>query len=287
MRTLASICLNEEQFIENWLRYHIHSFDRIVIAEGAAAGYPAHAVTPDGLSTDRTAELIRAFPDPQHKITLVQYGWCGMDDATDDRVPAKIELRNACARLAPSGFLFTLDVDEFLHPFYVDDLVRLMDAEPEATACAIPQLHLWQTPNRYITGGYADVPHFRLFRWHRGCRYVENHNWPSGSDGEPLIARQLRPPLHVVGGRLAAPAIIHYGFCESKAAMGEKNAYYLARGEGTSRPATSSFRRAALEGRLPEGCRLHPYRGFLPFQPSAPPPRTTRYQRGPAKVSST
>ena len=286
MRTLASICLNEEEFIESWLSYHYPSFDRIVIAEGAARGYPAHAVTSDGLSLDRTAELIRRFPDPERKIILVQHGWCGPEASTDDRVPAKIELRNACTSLAEEGFVFTLDVDEFLHPFYVEDLVKMMRSEPEATSCAIPQVHLWQTPRRYITGGYAEVPHFRLFRWTRGCSYVENHNWPSGPDGEPLIATQLRPPLQVVGGRLAAPAILHYGFCESKASMSHKNSYYLARGEDTTRPATSSFRRAALEGRLPAGCRLHPYHGFLPFQ-SSRKTHPVSHQRGPAKLSST
>jgi len=272
MRTLASICLNEEEFVESWLAYHYPSFDRIVIAEGAARGYPADAVTAEGLSSDRTAALIRGFPDPQGKITLVQHGWCGPEGSTDDRVPAKIELRNVCALLAGDGFLFTLDLDEFLHPFYVDDLQKTMAQEPDATACAIPQLHLWQSPKRYITGGYADVPHFRLFRWDTGCRYLENHNWPSDANGEPLIKMHLRPPLHVMGARLAAPAIVHYGFCESKASMRQKNAYYLARGENSTRPATTMFRSAALEGRLPAGCKLHPYRGFLPFQKKQPKP---------------
>jgi hypothetical protein len=263
--------LNEEEFMESWLSYHYPSFDRIVIVEGAARGYPADAVSAEGLSTDRTAEVVRNFPDPEHKITFVQYGWSGAEASPDERVPAKMELRNACLEFAGDGFLFTLDIDEFLHPFYVDDLVRMMEREPEATACAIPQLHLWQSPRTYISGGYADVPHFRLFRWQYGCRYQDTHNWPSGLDGEPLIARQLRPRLHVVGGRLAGPAIVHYGFCESKSSTSQKNAYYLARGEGegTTRPATSSFRRAAQEGRLPEGCKLHPYRGFLPFNGSA------------------
>jgi hypothetical protein len=73
-------------------------------------------------------------------------------------------------------------------------------------------------------------------------------------------------------GRPASPVIIHYGFCESKESMAQKNAYYLNRGEVHTRPATTLFRRAALEGRTPTGCKVYPYRGHLPFEPreSAP-----------------
>ena len=41
MRTLAGICLNEEELMESWLAYRYPSFGRIVIVEGAARGYPA------------------------------------------------------------------------------------------------------------------------------------------------------------------------------------------------------------------------------------------------------
>ena len=57
-----SICLNEEEFMEAWLAYHYNSFDRIVICEGAARDYPREAVTDEGLSTDRTASIVRGFP---------------------------------------------------------------------------------------------------------------------------------------------------------------------------------------------------------------------------------
>jgi hypothetical protein len=50
MTTLAAICLNEEEFIEAWLRFHYDSFDRIILCEGAYRNYPREAVTEDGLS---------------------------------------------------------------------------------------------------------------------------------------------------------------------------------------------------------------------------------------------
>jgi hypothetical protein len=86
--TLATICLNEEQFIGSWLAYHYDAVDRILICEGAARDYPHDAVTQDGLSSDATAEIIAAFPDPAQKISLFRYGWAGPASSTDDRVPA-------------------------------------------------------------------------------------------------------------------------------------------------------------------------------------------------------
>jgi hypothetical protein len=267
MITLAAICLNEEDFIGHWLQYHYDSFDQIIICEGAARNYPAQRVTPDGLSIDRTAEIVRNFPDGQNKIRFIQHGWAGAESCTDDRVPAKMELRNAYAEFIADGYVFTLDIDEFLHPYYVLALVAEMESDAQVGAYAIPQLHLWQTARQYIRGGYADIPHFRLYRWQEGARYVVSHNWPSGPGGGLLTATQLRPPLWLSDGCLAAPAIIHYGFCEQKSSMEEKNRYYLLRGEAGSRPATADFRQAALSGTVPEGCVVQPYRGFLPFHP--------------------
>jgi hypothetical protein len=267
MLTLASICLNEEEFMEAWLAYHYHTFDRIMICEGAARDYPREAVTVEGLSTDRTAAIVRDFSDPESKIRFIQYGWAGPASSIDDRVPAKMELRNAYAEHIEEGYAFTLDIDEFLHPHFVGELVAWMEKNPDIGACAIPQLHLWQNAGQFITGGYADVTHFRLYRWTSGCRYVINHNWPSSADGKLLTARGVKPRLQVAAGKLSTPAIIHYGFCERKTSMLQKNCYYLARGEDMTRPSTTAFRRAALEGSLPERCAVHAYKGFLPYVP--------------------
>jgi Glycosyl transferase family 2 len=263
-RILAAICLNEEAFIGSWLEYHYEAFDRIILCEGAARDYPRPTVTADGLSADRTAAVIRAFPDPQAKLTFVQHGWAGPPHNPDDSIPAKIGLRNAYAALIDDGYVFTLDVDEFLHPTHVAELIDVMEEHPDVHACAIPQLHLWQATSQYITGGYADVPHVRLYRWPRGARYVVSHNWPSAPGGRSLAESYLRMPLEVEGDVLTAPAILHFGFCEPKESMLAKNYYYVMRGEYRSRPLTTEFRAAAFGGWTPEGCAVHPYRGFLP-----------------------
>jgi hypothetical protein len=267
MITLATICLNEEEFIGAWIQYHYSSFDRILICEGAARDYPRQAVTPEGLSRDATAEIIRSFPDPAGKIRFFQHGWAGPPLSSDDRVPAKMELRNVYAGYIEDGYAFTLDVDEFLHPYYVQELVAEMEEDPGIQAYAIPQVHLWHTTRQFITGGYADVPHSRLYRWRAGSRYVVNHNWPSSPEGILLTTNWRRPGLSVSDGRLSAPAIVHYGFCEPRSCMEEKNLYYLRRGEAATRPPTTEFREAALRGTVPRGCAIHPYRGFVPFAP--------------------
>lgn len=268
MISLAAICLNEAEFIGHWLAYHYASFDRILLCEGTDRNYPSQAITPDGLSVDRTADIIRAFPDPDGKIRFFQYGWAGEAGSHDARVPAKIILRNVYARHLQDGYAFTLDVDEFLHPDHVRALVAEMDRTPELNAYAIPPLHLWQTPACFITGGYADIPHTRLYRWRAGSSYQVNHNRPSGPDGRPLTAGYKIGGLVVHNGKLRDPAMIHYGFCESKASMATNAQYYRNRGEAETRPETTAFRHAALQGTIPPGCSVYRYRGFLPIPPS-------------------
>ena len=269
MTILAAICLNEEQFIGAWLRYHYPSFDRIIICEGAARNYPRYAITSHGLSLDKTASIIKAFPDPDRKITFIQYGWAGPDVSVDPCVPAKIELRNVYAdHILQDAYVYTLDVDEFLHPTFVATLNKHMDAVPQANSCFVPQLHLWQDTEHYITGGYANISHCRLYRWQSGSRYKVSHNWPSSPDGTLLSDHRIQPKLKCDEGVLIAPAIVHYGFCENKQSMREKNLYYISRGEKQSRPATTEFRDYALRGIKPSDCEVRPYRGFLPFLPS-------------------
>lgn len=266
MLSLAAICLNEEEFIEGWLRFHYNSFEQIILCEGAARNYPREAVTATGLSTDRTAEIVYDFPDPEHKIHFIQHGWAGPPHSLSAAVPAKMELRNVYAERLREGYVYTLDLDEFLHPAYISELNQLMDSFETANACALPSLHLWQDPWHFVTGGYADLSHYRLYRWREGGCYRLTHNWPSGPEGKLLIDGGFELRLLVEDGLLAAPAMVHYGFCEHKNSTAEKNDYYILRGENITRPEISAFRNAALQGVVPEGCTVYEYAGFLPLE---------------------
>ena len=232
MLSLAAICLNEEEFMEGWLRYHYDSFEQIIVCEGAARNYPAEACTADGLSTDRTAEIVYDFPDPEHKIQFIQHGWAGSPGSLSAAVPAKMELRNRYAERLKNGYVYTLDIDEFLHPAYVTEMNRLMDDFETADACALPFLHLWQDSEHFITGGFAEFSHYRLYRWREGSRYRLTHNWPSGPEGTLMIDSGFESRLLVEDGCLAAPAIVHYGFLRTEELdRGEERLLHSAGGE--------------------------------------------------------
>jgi hypothetical protein len=99
--------LNEEAYVEYTLKSMYDFFEEIIIVEGATQY--ALNVTPDGLSTDRTAEIIKDFPDPENKIVFRQVGW----------VPSKRELRNMSLRIAnikQNDILMIQDYDEVWTP---------------------------------------------------------------------------------------------------------------------------------------------------------------------------
>ena len=107
--------LNEETYVEYTLKSIYDFFEQILIVEGATRS--ALNASPDGLSTDRTAEIIQDFPDPEKKIVFRQVGW----------VPSKRELRNMSLRLAdirPGDCFMIQDYDEIWKP---EDYVILDD----------------------------------------------------------------------------------------------------------------------------------------------------------------
>lgn len=126
------IVLNEEQFIGAWLRHHYEWFERIVIVEGADFCYPHESVTDRGLSVDRTAEIIRDFPDIEKKITFIQHGWAGSANSPEGY--GKVVLRDVYARtlaqLKYDQLVCTADADEF---FRLDHQKQIMKIIHDAT----------------------------------------------------------------------------------------------------------------------------------------------------------
>jgi hypothetical protein len=66
--------LNEASYLPYSLESVYPHVDRIDIVEGAVRN-SLHMANPDGSSQDSTVKLIRDFPDPEHKIRLVQGKW--------------------------------------------------------------------------------------------------------------------------------------------------------------------------------------------------------------------
>lgn len=267
----CTIVLNAMPWIHHWLQQHYEFADRIIIVEGADRRFPTRNVTAGGLSTDNTAYAVQSFPDPARKITLIQHGWCN----------DKAELRDRyCTEVQPGALMAVPDSDEYIPGWAMKEVAALVESRPDRLAFTLPIVHYWQPPGsiwplgwprslKIVRGSYADVPHTRFFRAVEGMRYRRNHNHPELPDGCELVARApFRMDLQLTGGEggilTQQPAILHYGFCLGSVNGADKNEFYLARGEQSTRPDITQFRAAWLRGDVPAGARILDWAGGWP-----------------------
>ncbi len=256
--TLGYIVLNEADLLAVNLKNHYDMADKIVIVEGADKRFPN--ATPEGLSIDATAEVVRSFPDPAAKITFIQHGWA------DD----KSELRNRYCELAENGILIAVDADEFLSPLSAAMLLGRLRRLSGPGCVRIPHVHLWKNVRQCITGGYYSIPHHRSYRWVSGCRHPpQEHNHPAFPDGKLLCRHKVEviesSYLSGSGGfTLDSPYWLHLGFCKPPTQIADKNRFYLNRGEAQTRPGTTRDRAAWFEEGTPEGCEVRPWAGWIP-----------------------
>jgi len=268
------IVLNEEAMVGRNLAQHLSCLDKLVIVEGADVHYPRDRVTLDGLSTDRTAEIIRSFPDPQGKITFVQHGWAG--DGREGH--GKMVLREACLRLACadgfSGWFWHMDADEFV---LVKDWPALAEtlllAESQGlVAVRLPTVHFWKSLQRIVVGGYYDVDHIRFFRVDRDCAYVYSdegsHNAPTRCGKRYHRSALLKRPRELqvtpAGAWHPGLAMYHLGFARAAEEVRAKTDYYRARGEVHSRPDTIRDREAWFAGHESAGLNVLEWCGCVP-----------------------
>lgn len=85
---VGMIVLNEEDYLRYCLESFYNIVDKIIIVEGAE--HSSHfAASPEGLSTDKTPEIIRSFEEqPEHKIVWIRKGF----------VDHQRELRQECLK---------------------------------------------------------------------------------------------------------------------------------------------------------------------------------------------
>ncbi len=99
-------CFQDEHLIGANLT-HVYDFaDRIVISYGAFSGVKRIRSLWGLPEEDDTLNIIKSFPDPDSKITLIEAPEEGWKDFTESRTAA------LCA-CGTSGFLMTQDTDEF------------------------------------------------------------------------------------------------------------------------------------------------------------------------------
>lgn len=268
--TFACIVLNEADFIGKWLRQHYEMADQIVIVEGADRRYPL--ADPDGLSMDNTRDAIGGFLDVDRKITYVRHGWAN----------SKAELRDQYAQGIDDGILICPDADEFLSKRSFERLVDELKSLKGPGCVRIPIVHAWKDLDHIVRGGYYSVPHNRAYRWSKGLRYKgDEHNHPQFENGKLLYQVELkridpefgcttamnfdlRPGHNTNSAFIGEPFFWHMGFARSPESIAAKNAYYVARGEATTRPETTRDRAAWFGSELPKGVEVWGWRGPWP-----------------------
>lgn len=281
MLVAGMIVLNEERFIGLNLAQHYDWLDRIVIVEGADRHYPHEAVTEEGLSRDRTAEIVRDFPDAAGKIQFIQHGWAG-----DDREGSgKVELRQRyAAELRQKAIFLHLDADEFYTRQDQKRIGELVRQSPRVWSFEFPQVHYWRDLTQIIVGGYYSIRHLRLFRKPAGASYrwtsLHSHNWPRTPRRGlgPLhwggkYLKRYKPRLRFDADLQQRPdglwyhpgiACYHLGFCRSGDEIAAKNQYYARRGETRSQPETTRSRALFFDPSKQRGEKVLPWGGAIP-----------------------
>jgi hypothetical protein len=106
--TAFILALNEEFWLDLQLKHIYDFFDEIIIIEGTEIksngfGVPKEYVSKDGLSIDRTKEVIESFNDDKNKIKYIRHGFCN----------DKTELCNIAYNESKGDYVWQIDADEF------------------------------------------------------------------------------------------------------------------------------------------------------------------------------
>jgi hypothetical protein len=259
----GTILLNEEKYIFDNLMQHYDWCHQWALIEGACLGYPERKVSKEGLSLDKTADLIKCFPDPDGKLVHIQHGWTksGGEDA-------KSELRNRYLQVVNTDVLVVVDADEF---YLEDDLKKGISSinSEKSFAVTLPQVHFWRTTDQFITGEYYDISHTRIYKNLRGMKYVRNHNFPElgGKFLTEMGHFKFKRTVDSVSDGMFTyrePKCYHMGFAKDYDDMKDKSDYYVNRGEKETRASTTKSRAAWFDGDLPAKCKVRGWGGVTP-----------------------
>jgi len=183
--SFGMIVLNGEPFIKYNLEALYPHAHEILIVEGAVEKF-AHAATPDGHSLDNTVEIIKAFPDPEHKIKLIQ---------RDGFWPEKDEMSNAYMEACTGDYIWQVDVDEFYKPEDFEKIRTMLAADPDITRVDVRSVCFLRSFNARVMGAthiYGADAFIRIFVFKPGYRY-ETHRPPTLADetGHPFQHKKI------------------------------------------------------------------------------------------------
>lgn len=263
----GSIFLNESKFIIRNLLNHYDFVDEWILVEGACLGYPNSRVTNEGFSIDCSSLMLSLFPDPENKLNYIPHGW-----TLNEGEMAKCELRNGYIKRISGNILVVIDIDEFYTRNSFD--IAVSKIKEDYLSVVLPQIHLWKSHNKFITGMYYDVSHTRFFKNQQGLTYNKNHNFPQKSNNELLInnpERNFKFPRVIKKNTSfnssfywEEPFVFHMGFSKSFDDMKDKTEYYKNRGEEVTRKETTISRASWFTEEIPKDCRVRNFSGLLP-----------------------
>jgi hypothetical protein len=237
---LATLCLNEMEHLPKLYEQHKDwpGLAKWVFVEAVDQVYKdinPTLVSESGLSVDGTTEFLADLAKRDSRIEYVRFGLTSNADREQGKVAARNAYLEVADTVAPK-FLVVVDADEFYTRLDQDEINNTVDLLRRHEAWMFRQRHIWRPPSiataplfaLEVIGGYWQIPHCRVWRWHKGMRYINNHNLPEIGDGRTLGSILGRFDLR---GE-SMPQCIHLGFASSLRERAAKHRYYEARGEG-------------------------------------------------------
>lgn len=277
---IGTLCLNEMEWLPRLYEQHKDwpGLVRWVFVESADRVYAEanpDLVSPAGLSVDGTSEFLRDLATRDPRVTYIPFGVSSHRWASQGKCKARNEYLRVANELSPSpSFVFVLDADEF---YTREDQRRVVEVMANShqwyTAFRFRQREIWRPASIAdqpllqfeVVGGFWEMVHTRGWRFVRGMRYRNNHNYP-----ENTRCISLAHPMVRAEDKLDKPHCVHLAFASLARMRAAKNAYYVARGEGKAdRRGAYVEARAAFEtwqpgDVLPGGAEVVPYTGPVP-----------------------
>jgi carbonic anhydrase/acetyltransferase-like protein (isoleucine patch superfamily)/MoaA/NifB/PqqE/SkfB family radical SAM enzyme/tetratricopeptide (TPR) repeat protein len=202
--SFVTIVLNGMPFLEYCLKAVYEVAHEIFIVEGAVEQC-LFAANSDGSSKDGTVECIRNFPDPEHKIRLIQGRW-----------PEKVDMQNAALKRVTGEYVWLADSDEIYKGEDLLAVQKLLQEDPSVTQVNFIPDNFWKGFDYIVSspGLFQKDAHFRrLFKFVPGAVFTSHRPptlvWP-GSD-------RTTEQMHLIDGfetRRRGLTFCHYSYVD-------------------------------------------------------------------------
>jgi hypothetical protein len=188
-----TIVLNGAKFIEHCIKQYYSHANKIWIIEGADNRTRDHVnpkfFTLDGHSIDDTVEIVKSFPDPEHKINLIQHPnntfWSGGKDEMITQINNRINVDRL-----DNYWLFEQDVDEFVRDEDIIKLKEIITEYPQITSFGLPAYNFWKSLNEQY--GWDNKDTFTKANCDWGSYYVRLMAWKPGASHQTHRPPTLR-----------------------------------------------------------------------------------------------